>query len=296
AAISKAGGACTNFNGLQVGIHATDEYTRARIDHIDCEPLNCAFQNNDIVIVAGGQAITDSGRLVMLGRNSSDLSAVALAAALCQDNCEIFSDVHGVYTSDPYVVEGAQVMAEVPFELCEAMSKSGAKVLYHRAVEYARRYNVKIRCKSLLPSGEDILGSVIGQGERQSVVVPNAKAKVYQLPSAGDCDSLLQFLEKQQISTVTLEQNHDHYVVVCGDIFDLDGLIASECSSAVSCDAMGMITHIDENGSVEHILVESPQVQSQSQKIHDGYYSQPSPVDVEAKLNKQRSDMGLVFS
>ncbi|MCL9795298.1 hypothetical protein MXD58_013520, partial [Frankia sp. AgKG'84/4] len=107
-----------------------------------------------VLVLPGGQGIGLDGRPVMLGRNSSDLSAIAAAVALGAPACEIFSDSPGVCTADPRLVPGARTLATVGYDTMMTMSRHGAKVLHHCAVDWARRHGVEIHCRSLLPAGQ----------------------------------------------------------------------------------------------------------------------------------------------
>ncbi|MDQ1659906.1 MAG: aspartate kinase [Cryptosporangiaceae bacterium] len=126
-------------------------------------PVRSALASHSVVVVAGGQAIDGGGRVRMLGRNRSDLTAVVLAAALQLPGCEIFSDVAGVYTADPYVVPSARLLPGVSYAQCEAMAAAGAKVLHGASVAVAREHAVRISCRALV-DGEAVTGSVIGLG------------------------------------------------------------------------------------------------------------------------------------
>ncbi|MCM3883290.1 hypothetical protein [Frankia sp. R82] len=106
-----------------------------------------------VLVLPGGQALDATGRPVMLGRNSSDLSAIAAAIALASSACEIFSDSPGICTADPRLVPAARTLGTVDYDTMITMSRHGAKVLHHSAVDWARRHHVEIRCRSLLPEG-----------------------------------------------------------------------------------------------------------------------------------------------
>lgn len=122
-----------------------------------------------VLVVPGGQAVGDDGRPVMMGRNSSDLSAIAAAIAVGATACEIFSDSPGICTADPRLVPDARTLATVGYDTMMTMSRHGAKVLHHSAVAWARRHGVEIRCRSLLPDGR--LYSVVRAGQPSAAAV-----------------------------------------------------------------------------------------------------------------------------
>lgn len=166
AAISRLTDPVTSFNGYSLGIRTNSDFGRASVKSVDPKPMTAALQEHDVVIAAGAQAIDQYGRLTFLGKNSSDLTAVVIASMLGEPACEIYSDVPGVYTADPYLVPGAQLIPEIAYGTIAQMSRHGAKVLHHRAVEYAERHPVTVICKSLT-SGGAVTGTIVtGHGER----------------------------------------------------------------------------------------------------------------------------------
>ncbi len=146
-----------SFLGHQIAIHTNSSYGRAWIESIDRQPILEALDRGEIVIVAGFQGIDAGNRLTTLGRGGSDTTAVALAAALGADYCDIFTDVDGVYTSDPNVVPDARRIPHLTHEEMLEMASLGAKVLAERSVEYAMRYNVSVRVLHAFQDGEGTL-------------------------------------------------------------------------------------------------------------------------------------------
>lgn len=212
AAISRLEIPVTSLCGYSLGIISNSDFGRASIEAVDSTPVLKAFENNDVVIVAGGQAIDRSGRLTMLGRNSSDLTAVAIAAALSCSSCEIYSDVCGVYTADPYIVPSARLIPELSRQVISQMSRHGAKVLHHRAVEYAEQYGVSIICKSLRDDGE-IIGTTVGYvGDAHSVVVAR-DAKLLSYGNVGDRDRAHSNLEQMNVAAVPLTTQEGGFCV-----------------------------------------------------------------------------------
>jgi aspartate kinase len=146
-----------SFTGRQVGIITDSTHTKARIARVSAERIREALAENVIPIVAGFQGINERSDVTTLGRGGSDLTAVALAAALKADRCIIYTDVDGVYTADPNIVPGARRLERVSYEEMLELASLGAKVLQSRAVEFAARYSVPVEVKSSFKEGQGTL-------------------------------------------------------------------------------------------------------------------------------------------
>ena len=142
-----------SYTGWQVAVQTDNAHTKARIDHIDGDKIHADLKAGTVVIVAGFQGITADGDISTLGRGGSDTSAVALAAALKADECQIYTDVDGVYTTDPRVVPEARRMSTISFEEMLELASLGSKVLQIRSVEFAGKYQVRLRVLSSLQEG-----------------------------------------------------------------------------------------------------------------------------------------------
>ena len=153
-AISAIGGRAVSLNAAQVGIETTNTYSNARIRHINTERIENELDEGSIVLVTGFQGVNAIGDTTTLGRGGSDTSAVALAAALNADMCEIYTDVEGVYTADPRVVPDAVKLDEISYDEMLELASLGAKVLHSRSVEVAKRYNVKLVVRSSMSEAE----------------------------------------------------------------------------------------------------------------------------------------------
>jgi aspartate kinase len=147
-AIETLGHGARSFTGEQAGIRTDAAHTRARILGIDAERVRRALEEGSIAIVAGFQGATADDEITTLGRGGSDLTAVALAAALRADLCEIYTDVDGVYTADPNIVPEARKLARVSYDEMLEMASLGAKVLQARSVEFAKKYAVPVHVRS----------------------------------------------------------------------------------------------------------------------------------------------------
>ena len=147
-AIEAMGYQVISLTGWQAGMHTNSGYGSARIKNINTERIQAELDKNKIVIVAGFQGLNKYDDITTLGRGGSDTSAVALAAALHADLCQIFTDVDGVYTADPRYVTGARKLEEITYDEMLELASLGAQVLHNRSVEMAKRYNVNLEVLS----------------------------------------------------------------------------------------------------------------------------------------------------
>jgi aspartate kinase len=147
-AIQEAGYPAISMNAAQVGIFTESVHTKARIVDIKTDKLLKNLNEGKIVVVAGFQGVTREGEITTLGRGGSDTSAVALAAALKADRCDIYTDVDGVYTTDPRIVPNARKLNEISYMEMLELARVGANVLHPRSVETAKQFNVPMRVRS----------------------------------------------------------------------------------------------------------------------------------------------------
>ncbi|NIO04898.1 MAG: aspartate kinase [Proteobacteria bacterium] len=157
-ALKSMGQDAQSFLGFQIPILTDSAYGKARISHIDSEKILEALKTGKVVVVAGFQGIDGDNSITTLGRGGSDTTAVAIAAALNADVCEIYTDVDGVYTTDPNVCERARKLNRISYEEMMEMASLGAKVLQIRSVAFAMRYNVPIHVRS---SFNDQMGTLV---------------------------------------------------------------------------------------------------------------------------------------
>lgn len=143
-----------SLNAVQCGISATPTYGNSRIIDINVSRINAELDKKNIVIITGFQGINEFGDITTLGRGGSDTSAVALAATLKADVCEIYTDVDGVYTGDPRIIKNAKKLDEISYDEMLELASLGAKVLHNRSVELAKKYNVKLIVRSSLSDAE----------------------------------------------------------------------------------------------------------------------------------------------
>jgi len=137
-----------SYTGAQAGIFTDAVHTKAKIKTINAKPLEKDLAAGKVIIVAGFQGINDDGQITTLGRGGSDLTAIALAAAIQADKCEIYTDVDGVYTADPRVVKTAKKLTEISYDEMLELASLGSKVMQSRSVEFAAKYNVVFEVRS----------------------------------------------------------------------------------------------------------------------------------------------------
>lgn len=168
-ALNKRGCPARSYTGGQVRITTDSTHTKARIVDIDEERMRSDIDEGRVIVVAGFQGVDEHGNITTLGRGGSDTTAVALAAALKADECQIYTDVDGVYTTDPRVVDDARRMEKVTFEEMIEMASLGSKVLQIRSVEFAGKYNVPLR---VLSSFQDGPGTLITTEDEEGMEQP----------------------------------------------------------------------------------------------------------------------------
>ena len=158
-----------SLTGSQAGIITTSRHGKAEIEEISGERVREGIERGDIVIVAGFQGFNrDTREITTLGRGGSDATAVALAAALGAEKCEIFTDVEGIFTADPRIIDSAKLIDEITYDEMLEMSSSGAGVLMARSVEFGRRYNVPIIVKSTFTNNK---GTVVKEKTMEEAIV-----------------------------------------------------------------------------------------------------------------------------
>ncbi len=167
--LNSLGHSSFSLTGSQAGIITTSRHGKAEIEEISGERVREGIERGDIVIVAGFQGFNrDTREITTLGRGGSDATAVALAAALGAEKCEIFTDVEGIFTADPRIIESAKLIDEITYDEMLEMSSSGAGVLMARSVEFGRRYNVPIIVKSTFTNNK---GTIVKEKTMEEAIV-----------------------------------------------------------------------------------------------------------------------------
>ncbi|MEA1918504.1 MAG: aspartate kinase [Campylobacterota bacterium] len=156
-ALNEMGHKATSMTGRRAGILTDSVHTKARIEHIDPTAMQNALDEGNIIVIAGFQGVNEAGRVTTLGRGGSDLSAVAVAGALNADLCEIYTDVDGIYTTDPRIEPQARKIEKISYDEMLELASLGAKVLQNRSVELAKKLNVKLVTRSSFSDAEGTL-------------------------------------------------------------------------------------------------------------------------------------------
>ncbi|MBF0490667.1 MAG: aspartate kinase, partial [Candidatus Omnitrophica bacterium] len=167
-AIKGLGHEAISFTGRQVGIKTDKSHTKARIMTIDGKRIKKAFKEGKIVIVAGYQGVTSDDDITTLGRGGSDLTAVALAQALKAKVCEIYTDVDGIYTTDPRIVKEACKIKQITFDEMLEMASLGAQVMQPRSIEVAKRFNIPLHVRSSFSKEEGTM--IIKENEKMEEI------------------------------------------------------------------------------------------------------------------------------
>jgi aspartate kinase len=216
-ALQQQGIQATSYTGTQVRILTDDTHNKARIMEIDDKKIRSDIAQGRIVVVAGFQGCDENGNITTLGRGGSDTTAVALAAALKADECQIYTDVDGVYTTDPRVVSEARRLDKITFEEMLEMASLGAKVLQIRSVEFASKYNVPLRVLSSFKEGGGTLISAEDPDMEQAVISgiafnkDEAKLTVLGVPDhPGIATQILGPIARKNIEVDMIIQNTGH--------------------------------------------------------------------------------------
>ncbi|MGL4361822.1 MAG: aspartate kinase [Cellulosilyticaceae bacterium] len=168
-ALTELGLPAVSLNAYQVGMKTTSDYSNARLKKIKPNRIQREIERKNIVIVTGFQGINRFDDLTTLGRGGSDTTAVAIAAALHADKCEIYTDVDGVYTADPRIVKNAKKIEEITYNEMLELASLGAKVLHNRSVELAKKYNVELVVRSSLTNAEGTVVKEVCKMERMLI-------------------------------------------------------------------------------------------------------------------------------
>ena len=173
-ALNELGCHATSLTGRQAGFRTDRAYTKARITRLETERISSELERNRVVVVAGFQGLNKLDDITTLGRGGSDTSAVAIAAALHADRCQIFTDVEGVYTADPRKVRNTRKLEEITFDEMLELASLGAQVLNNRSVELAKKYNVELE---VLSSLNPIPGTVVKEVTKMEGMLIKGVAK-----------------------------------------------------------------------------------------------------------------------
>lgn len=225
-AIQEEGYEAISLNASQVGIITENVHSTARIIDIKTDKLNKILKEGKIIVVAGFQGVTEDGEITTLGRGGSDTSAVAIAASLKADRCDIYTDVEGVYTTDPRIVPNASRLETVSYEEMLELARTGANVLHPRAVETAKFYNVPLRVRSTFKL-ENLGTYIIGVKEMEinknvtGVAADTTQVRIVicDVPDQpGNAGKVFQNLAKSNISVDMIIQSYARHNLNTNDI------------------------------------------------------------------------------
>ncbi len=211
--IESCGESAEGLPGYFAGIKTDSSHTKARIQMIEPSRILKELENDNIVIIAGFQGLSPENAITTLGRGGSDLTAIAIAAAVKADRCDIYTDVDGVFTADPNIVPEAKHIPEISYDEMLEMASTGAKVMLSRAVEFAKRYNVPFSVKSTFGKGEGTMVKELSLREGADVSAVSldekqAKITIFRVPDRpGVSSKIFMALGKENINVDVIVQN-----------------------------------------------------------------------------------------
>lgn len=258
-AIQSKGYDAVSLNAMQIGIMTEKVHQKARIVDIKTDKLRQNLDKGKIIVVAGFQGITEDGEITTLGRGGSDTSAVALAAALKAERCDIYTDVEGVYTTDPRIVPNASKLETISYEEMLELARVGANVLHPRSVETAKQFNVPLRVRSTF--NLDNLGTLIIGAKDMEIYQPvtgvaadlsQVRIVVCDVPDVpGHAAKLFGSLAEENISVDMIIQSYARKVSNTNDIaFTIEKTDLEKAKvvlEKIKTDLKAGVIHIDEN-------------------------------------------------
>ena len=282
-AIHELGYPAISLTGWQVGLTTDTSYSNARISKISADRIKKELEHKNIVVVAGFQGINKYEDITTLGRGGSDTSAVALAAALGADLCEIYTDVDGVYTADPRIVKNAKKMDVISFDEMLELASMGANVMHNRSVEMAKKYNVNLCVRSSLNNNEGTVVKEVNNMEKMLVKgvahdldvarislcdiedKPGVAFKVFSLLAKNgiNVDIILQSIgreNKKDISFTVSKSNMQKAVeLLCAnkEVIGFEDLKAADSFAKVSIVGAGMVNNPGVASSMFEALCEA---------------------------------------
>lgn len=270
-ALINRGISARSYTGGQARIQTCNQFKKARIQAIDTDPILRDLEQGKVVVIAGFQGVDNEGNITTLGRGGSDTTAVAIAAALNADECQIYTDVDGVYTTDPRIVPDAKRLEQITFEEMLELSSLGAKVLQIRAVEFAGKYNVPLRVLSSSQEGPGTLITYKPKSCMESPVVTGiafsrneAKITLTGVPDAPgvaseilteiseigvNVDMIIQHLSAQNKTDFTFTVHRDEYQSTLNKLdklvqeFRANGVVGTTDLAKLSLVGAGLKSH-----------------------------------------------------
>ncbi|MFH8410170.1 aspartate kinase [Streptomyces sp. NPDC018019] len=292
AAFDAEGVTARPLQAADTGLLAAGPGDRARLVSAGPETLAGALAGCPVAVVPGGQAVDAAGRTVMLGRNSSDLSAVAVAAALGAGTCELFSDVPGVCTADPYLVPEARTLFRISYEGARRMSRHGAKVVHEGAVDWAERGGVRLLCRPFPWCGAPEGGTVVGTGPEAAAVVVHRNSDVWCFRSGRERRAVGERLRGEGLAVAEFDTAGEACLTVPAGARD----VARHLRAARRLDGLCLITTLWPDGRTEHTVVPCAEAAAEARRCHALLYPDsggtPGPaVPPPAKARSPHSDV-----
>jgi aspartate kinase len=246
---------------------------RAQLTRIDPAPLWSALAANEVIAMPGGQAVDENNRVVALGRNSSDLSAVAAAVAVNAECCEIFSDVPGVFTADPYLLPEARTISELGYGTAKQMTQAGAKVLHPRAVELAERHGLPIICRTCPPDA--MSRTVISAAGSPVAIIADTRSAVWAFPDPGLLERARERLAQARrddpgLHYIVMSYEGVKHIVVPGG--DAHGAAHRICAAALPRPELRLLTTVRGEQEPEHMLVPEADLVTEARHQHHLHY------------------------
>lgn len=280
-----------SLNAFQLGWRASDKFTSGQLMSFPDSCMSAAFDRAQVVVVSGGQATTEDGRLVMLGRNSSDLTAIAAAVALKCNSVTMFSDVEGVFTADPYRLANTRLITSLSYRRAITYSQFGAKVLYSGCIELAQQHHIRIQCASLAVEGNVYYGTEISEdGLGIQVCMPENflicrfadTPKDYATPlHIGKAPHLMSAVNRGGYFAARVDDSY-HRMVAGGAL--------------INCDDLSPILAFARDGSMEVHAVARDERVPYAQAIHEVLLAGCPFREPISRLDKQRGTHTNVFS
>ncbi len=254
------------LTGDQIGMIADGPRDRARLRTVDQKPLSAAIEQSSVVVLPGGQAVDDAGQLVMLGRNSSDLSAVAAAIAVEAGTCELFSDVPGICSADPFIVPTARVLPAISFDTMRQLASGGAKVIHGEALRWAQDHGVRLMCRSLPPASGD--ETIVDEGPPVAAVALHERGDVW---SFHDPDARARAARKLvAVGLDALVLDDPHHLVATA--YGSDDLAARCCVGGRLHRDLCLLTVLHQSGRREQLILPRTEGIGEARRRHDLLY------------------------
>ena len=292
AALDSAGIAADGLQGNQIGLTSDGPADRGTLREVKADALREMLSRVTVVVLPGGQGADASGAVTMLGRNSSDLSAIALAGELGSGECELFSDVPGVCSADPYLVPTARVLTEVDYRTMCLLSEAGAKVIHGQAVRWAADNNVKIICRSLPPAAASV--TTIAAGGPRAAVTLHDRGDVWTFRSPRARQTAIDALADAGLESLAIDVGGTHLVV---NTFGLAETAAACCADGTLSKQLVLLTVLHADGAVSRLLVPRAEAGAQLLHQHDLLYPTKDlgPEETLGLPAKQRSELSGVL-